>query len=153
MLIAWENEAFLSLREFGADKFEIVVPSLSILAEPPVAVVDKVVERKGTRAAAEAYLEFLYGKQAQEIAARQFYRPSDPRGREEIRGQFSGSCNSSPSTRCSADGATRRRPISPTRACSTRFMVNERSMPVFFRSKCSVGFRAGRPVSGGTGPA
>jgi sulfate/thiosulfate transport system substrate-binding protein len=78
VLIAWENEAFLSLKEFGENKFEIVVPSLSILAEPPVAVVDKVVERKGTRAAAEAYLKFLYGKQAQEIAARQFYRPSDP---------------------------------------------------------------------------
>ncbi len=78
VLIAWENEAFLALREFGADKFAIVVPSLSIRAEPPVAVVDKVVDRKGTRAAAQAYLEFLYGKQAQEIAARQFYRPSDP---------------------------------------------------------------------------
>src|SRR5450631_894706 len=74
VLIAWENEAFLSLKEFGADKFEIVVPSLSILAEPPVAVVDKVVDRKGTRAAAEAYLKFLYSRQDQEIAARQFYR-------------------------------------------------------------------------------
>jgi sulfate/thiosulfate transport system substrate-binding protein len=78
VLIAWENEAFLTLKEFGANKFDIVVPPLSILAEPPVAVVDKVVDRKGTRAAAEAYLKFLYGRQAQEIAAQQFYRPSDP---------------------------------------------------------------------------
>ncbi len=88
VLIAWENEAFLSLREFGADKFEIVVPSLSILAEPPVAVVDKVVERKGTRAAAEAYLKFLYSKQGQEIAARQFYRPSDPEVAKNFAGLF-----------------------------------------------------------------
>src|ERR1700751_979101 len=62
VLIAWENEAFLSLAEFGKDKFDIVVPAVSILAEPPVAVVDKVVDRKGTRAAAEAYLQFIYGK-------------------------------------------------------------------------------------------
>ena len=88
VLIAWENEAFLSLREFGADKFEIVVPSLSILAEPPVAVVDKVVERKGTRAAAEAYLKFLYSKQGQEIGARQFYRPSDPEVAKNFAGNF-----------------------------------------------------------------
>ncbi len=88
VLIAWENEAFLSLKEFGADRFEIVVPSLSILAEPPVAVVDKVVERKGTRAAAEAYLKFLYGKQAQEIGARQFYRPGDPEVAKKFAGNF-----------------------------------------------------------------
>ncbi len=78
VLIAWENEAFLSLKEFGADKFDIVVPSISILAEPPVAVVDKVVERKHTRAAAEAYLNFLYSKEGQEIGAANYYRPSDP---------------------------------------------------------------------------
>jgi sulfate/thiosulfate-binding protein len=88
VLIAWENEAFLSLKEFGADKFEIVVPSLSILAEPPVAVVDKVVDRKGTRAAAEAYLKFLYSRQGQEIAARQFYRPSDPEVAKNFAGSF-----------------------------------------------------------------
>jgi sulfate/thiosulfate-binding protein len=88
VLIAWENEAFLSLKEFGADRFEIVVPSLSILAEPPVAVVDKVVDRKGTRAAAEAYLKFLYSKQAQEIGARQFYRPSDPEVAKKFAGNF-----------------------------------------------------------------
>jgi sulfate/thiosulfate transport system substrate-binding protein len=75
VLIAWENEAFLSLKEFGSDKFEIVVPSVSILAEPPVAVVDKVVDRHGTRKLAEAYLKYLYSEEGQEIAARNFYRP------------------------------------------------------------------------------
>jgi len=78
VLIAWENEAFLSIAEFGKDKFDIVVPSVSILAEPPVAVVDKVVDRKGTRTAAEAYLRFIYGKDGQEIAAKHYYRPRDP---------------------------------------------------------------------------
>jgi len=75
VLLAWENEAFLALKEFGADKFEIVVPSLSILAEPPVSVVDKVVKKKGTEAVAKAYLEYLYTDEGQEIAARNFYRP------------------------------------------------------------------------------
>jgi sulfate transport system substrate-binding protein len=75
VLIAWENEAYLSLKEFGADKFEIVTPSLSILAEPPVAVVDKVVERHGTQAVAKAYLEYLYSDEGQDIAGRNFYRP------------------------------------------------------------------------------
>jgi sulfate transport system substrate-binding protein len=78
VLLAWENEAFLSFKEFGKDKFEIVVPSLSILAEPPVAVVDKVAEKKGTTGVAKAYLEFLYSKEGQELAARNFYRPRDP---------------------------------------------------------------------------
>ncbi|OJU20535.1 MAG: ABC transporter permease [Afipia sp. 62-7] len=78
VLLAWENEAFLALKEFGSDKFEIVAPPLSILAEPTVAVVDTVVEKKGTRAAAEAYLKFWYTKQGQEIAARNSYRPRDP---------------------------------------------------------------------------
>jgi sulfate transport system substrate-binding protein len=75
VLLAWENEAFLALKQFGADKFDIVVPSESILAEPPVAVVDSVVDKKGTRKAAEAYLQFLYSPEGQEIAARNFYRP------------------------------------------------------------------------------
>jgi len=75
VLIAWENEAFLSQKEFGPDKFEIVVPSVSILAEPPVAVVDKVVDRRGTRKVAEAYLKFLYSDEGQKIAAENFYRP------------------------------------------------------------------------------
>jgi sulfate/thiosulfate-binding protein len=75
VLIAWENEAFLALKEFGADKFEIAVPSVSILAEPPVTVVDKVVDKHGTRAVAQAYLEYLYTAEGQEIAAKNFYRP------------------------------------------------------------------------------
>ncbi len=77
VLLAWENEAFLSVEELGPDKFDIIVPSLSILAEPPVTVVDKNVEKKGTRAAAQAYLEFLYTPQAQEIIAKNFYRPTN----------------------------------------------------------------------------
>jgi sulfate/thiosulfate transport system substrate-binding protein len=88
VLIAWENEAFLSLNEFGKDKFEIVVPSVSILAEPPVAVVDKVVDRKGTRAAAEDYLKFLYTPQGQEIAGRNFYRPRDPVAAQKLGNTF-----------------------------------------------------------------
>jgi sulfate/thiosulfate-binding protein len=78
VFISWENEAFLAVNEFGKDRFEIVVPSLSILAEPPVAVVDKVVDRKGTRDAAEAYLKFIYSVEGQEIAAKNYYRPRDP---------------------------------------------------------------------------
>ena len=78
VLLAWENEAWLSLKEFGADKFDVVYPTASILAEPPVAIVDKVVDRKGTRAVAQAYLEYLYTPEAQEIEARNFYRPIDP---------------------------------------------------------------------------
>ncbi len=76
-LLAWENEALLAIRELGSDKVQIVVPSLSILAEPPVAVVDKVVLRHGTRDVAQAYLEYLYSKEGQEIAARNGYRPRD----------------------------------------------------------------------------
>jgi sulfate transport system substrate-binding protein len=78
VLLAWENEAHLALKEFGADKFDIVYPPTSILAEPPVAVVDKNVDRKGTRAVAQAYLEYLYSSEGQEIAARNFYRPTLP---------------------------------------------------------------------------
>jgi sulfate/thiosulfate-binding protein len=78
VLVAWENEAFLALQEFGADKFEIVVPAFSILAEPPVSLVDAVVDKRGTRKAAEAYLDFLYTPAAQKIIAKNFYRPSKP---------------------------------------------------------------------------
>jgi sulfate transport system substrate-binding protein len=77
VLLAWENEAFLAVNELGKDKFEIVVPSVSILAEPPVTVVDKVVDRKGTRKVAEAYLKYLYTQEGQEIAAKHYYRPRD----------------------------------------------------------------------------
>ncbi|MEI8341375.1 MAG: sulfate ABC transporter substrate-binding protein [Verrucomicrobiota bacterium] len=75
VLITWENEAFLSLREFGADKFEIVVPSISILAEPPVAVVSKYADKKGNAKVAKAYLEYLYSDEGQEIIGKNFYRP------------------------------------------------------------------------------
>ncbi len=77
VLLAWENEAYLSLKEFGADKFDIVYPPISILAEPPVSVVDKVVDKRGTRDVATAYLEYLYSPEGQDIAARNFYRPID----------------------------------------------------------------------------
>jgi sulfate transport system substrate-binding protein len=78
VLLAWENEALLAKQQLGPDKLDIVLPSLSILAEPPVTVVDTVVDRRGTRRVAEAYLKFLYSKQGQEIIARNFYRPRDP---------------------------------------------------------------------------
>jgi sulfate/thiosulfate transport system substrate-binding protein len=78
VLLAWENEAFLAVKELGPDKFDIVAPSLSILAEPPVSVVDKVVDLRGTRQVAEEYLKYLYSKDAQDIVARHFYRPRDP---------------------------------------------------------------------------
>jgi sulfate transport system substrate-binding protein len=75
VLVGWENEAFLALNELGKDKLELVVPSVSILAEPPVAVVDKIAARHGTAAVAKAYLDFLYSPEGQEIAARNYYRP------------------------------------------------------------------------------
>jgi sulfate transport system substrate-binding protein len=86
--ISWENEAHLALRERGSALFEIVVPSISVLAEPSVAVVDKVVLRRGTRVVAEAYLQFLYSPEGQEIAARNFYRPRDSAVAAKYAGQF-----------------------------------------------------------------
>jgi sulfate transport system substrate-binding protein len=77
VLLAWENEAFLAVNELGKDKFQIVVPSQSILAEPPVTVVDKVVDKKGTRKVAEEYLKYLYSPEGQELAAKNYYRPTD----------------------------------------------------------------------------
>ena len=88
VLLAWENEAFLARREFGKDKFEIVSPPRSILAEPPVAVVDAIADKKGTRAAAEAYLRYWYTKEGQEIAARNSYRPRDPEIAKEYETSF-----------------------------------------------------------------
>ncbi|MBB2898315.1 sulfate ABC transporter substrate-binding protein [Pseudomonas sp. AS2.8] len=88
VLIAWENEAYLSLKEEGGDQLEIVTPSLSILAEPPVAVVDKVVDKKGTRKQAEAYLQYLYSPEGQRIAAQNFYRPRDAKVAAEFKDQF-----------------------------------------------------------------
>lgn len=79
VLVGWENEAYLALKEFGADRLEMVMPTLSILAEPPVTVVDKVARRHGTEAVARAYLEYLYSAEGQEIAGRHFYRPRDGR--------------------------------------------------------------------------
>jgi len=78
VLIAWENEAFLALQELGEDRFDIVVPSVSILAEPPVAIVDRTVDAHGTRELAQAYLDYLYSPEAQAIIAQNFYRPSEP---------------------------------------------------------------------------
>jgi sulfate transport system substrate-binding protein len=88
VLIAWENEAILALKELGPSKFEIVVPSVSILAEPPVAIVDKVVDKKGTRKAAEAYLAFLYSDEGQEIAAKHYYRPRNEKVAAKYATQF-----------------------------------------------------------------
>ncbi|MGV3532872.1 MAG: sulfate ABC transporter substrate-binding protein [Chthoniobacteraceae bacterium] len=87
-LIAWENEAFLALKEFGADNFEIVVPSVSILAEPPVTVVDKVVDKRGTREVAEAYLKYLYSDEGQQIAGKHFYRPANQKIAAKFAKQF-----------------------------------------------------------------
>jgi sulfate/thiosulfate-binding protein len=78
VLLAWENEAFLAVKESGSAKFEIVAPSLSIVAEPPVSVVDQNIDQHGTRKVAEEYLKYLYSREGQEIAAKHFYRPRDP---------------------------------------------------------------------------
>ena len=88
VFLSWENEAFLAVKEFGPDKFEIVVPSLSILAEPTVAVVDKVVEKRGTRALAEEYLRFLYSNEGQTIAAKHYYRPRNPEATAKNKERF-----------------------------------------------------------------
>ena len=88
VLISWENEAYLATKELGPDKFEIVTPSLSILAEPPVTVVDKVVDKKGTRKVATAYLEYLYSPEGQEIAGKHYYRPRDPKAAAKFAKQF-----------------------------------------------------------------
>jgi sulfate/thiosulfate transport system substrate-binding protein len=87
VLLTWENEAMLAVREIGGDKLEIVVPSVSVLAEPPVAVVERVALRHGTREIARAYLEYLYSKEGQEIIARHYYRPRDA----EIAARYAGS--------------------------------------------------------------
>ncbi len=88
VFISWENEAFLAIKEYGPGKFEMVVPSLSILAEPPVAIVDKVVDKRGTRDLAEAYLQYLYSEEGQEIAAKNFYRPSNQKVSAKYGKQF-----------------------------------------------------------------
>jgi sulfate transport system substrate-binding protein len=88
VLVAWENEALLAIHELGANKFEIVVPSISIRAEPPVAVVDKMAAKHGTTEVARAYLQFLYTPEGQEIAAKHYYRPRDPSVAAKYAGQF-----------------------------------------------------------------
>jgi sulfate/thiosulfate-binding protein len=88
VLLAWENEAYLAVKELGPTKFDIVAPSVSIVAEPPVSVVDKNVDQHGTRKVAEEYLKYLYSKQGQEIAAKHFYRPRDPAVAARFAGQF-----------------------------------------------------------------
>ena len=88
VLISWENEAFLAVKEFGADKLEIVAPSVSILAEPPVAIVDKVVDKRGTRKLAEAYVEYLYSREAQELVSRHFFRPRLAEAMKKCEAQF-----------------------------------------------------------------
>ena len=88
VLLAWENEALLAANEMGADAFDIVRPSVSVLAEPPVALMDSIVDRKGTRAVAEAYLDFLYAPEGQDIVARNFFRPTDAATAERYAEQF-----------------------------------------------------------------
>jgi sulfate transport system substrate-binding protein len=88
VLLAWENEAYLAVKQLGPDKFDIIAPSLSILAEPPVSVVDKVVDKRGTRKVAEAYLSYLYSKEGQELAASHYYRPRDPEVAAKYAKQF-----------------------------------------------------------------
>ena len=88
VLLAWENEAFLAKKELGPDKVEIVVPSLSILAEPPVTVVDKIVDKRKTRTVAEAYLNYLYTEEGQEIAAKNYYRPTRESVAKKYESQF-----------------------------------------------------------------
>jgi sulfate/thiosulfate-binding protein len=88
VLLTWENEAFLAVKELGKDDFEIVMPSISILAEPPVALVDKIADKHGVRAAAQAYLEYLYSAEGQELVAKHYYRPRDPAVAERYRDQF-----------------------------------------------------------------
>jgi len=88
VLIAWENEALLAVKELGPTKFDIIAPSVSILAEPPVAVVDKVVDKRGTRKVAEAYLNFLYTDEAQEIIAKNYYRPAVEKEAKKYAAQF-----------------------------------------------------------------
>ena len=89
VFLSWENEAFLATKELGPGKFEIVTPSLSILAEPPVTVVDKVVDKKGTRQVAEAYLRYLYSQEGQNLAGKHYYRPRDPKIAAQYAEQFS----------------------------------------------------------------
>ncbi len=88
VFLSWENEAYLALKEFGSDKFEIVTPSISILAEPPVAVVEANAKKRGTEKVSKAYLEYLYSPVGQDLAGKHFYRPRDPKAVEKYQSQF-----------------------------------------------------------------
>ena len=88
VLLSWENEAYLALNQLGKDKFEIVTPSISILAEPPVSIVDKVAAKHGTMEVAKAYLQFLYSEEGQEIGAKNYYRPQSPQALAKYSSQF-----------------------------------------------------------------
>ncbi len=120
VLLAWENEAFLALKEFGSDKFEIVVPTVSVLAEPPVTVVDKFAEKHGTRDLARAYLEYLYSDEGQTIAAKNFYRPRNKAILGEVRSRLCRTSRRWSRSRTSAAGRRRRRPHFEDGGCSTR---------------------------------
>ena len=132
VLLAWENEAFLALKEFGADKFQVVVPSISILAEPSVAVVDRNVDKKGSRAVATAYLDYLYSDEGQDIAGRNYYRRPATRPKPNTPASFQ-TCCFLRSTRALAAGRKPTRIILPTAHRSTRFIrrSNLRSNHVF----------------------
>jgi sulfate ABC transporter permease protein CysT len=121
VFISWENEAFLATKELGVGKFEIVVPSVSILAEPPVAVVDKIATKKGTTEVAEAYLKFLYSPEGQKLAAKHYYRPREASAIQEAGTTFP-NVKLFTSTNCSAAGARRRKRTSVTAAPSIRFI-------------------------------
>ena len=113
MLLAWENEAFLAVKDLGPDKFEIVVPSISILAEPPVAVVDKVAAKHGTTGGGRSLLKYLYSPRGQQMAAKHFYRPADAAKRcRPSSASSSRNSNCSRSTRSSAAGGKPRPSIS-----------------------------------------
>jgi len=88
VFLSWENEAFLAVNELGKDKFEIIYPSVSILAEPPVAVVEKVANKKGTAKVAKAYLEFLYSEEGQDIAGKNYYRPRSEKAKQKYAASF-----------------------------------------------------------------
>jgi sulfate transport system substrate-binding protein len=89
VFLSWENEAHLAAKELGSDKYDIVVPASSILAEPPVTIVDRNVDKRGTRAVAQAYLEFLYSPEGQDLAGKHYYRPIDPKAVEKYKAQLS----------------------------------------------------------------
>jgi hypothetical protein len=127
VLLAWENEAHLALKEFGADKFEIVTPPLSILAEPPVAVVDKNARRHGTTEVAKAYLNYLYSDEGQEIAAKNFYRPRNQAIAAKIRREFHPAETGHGGPGIRRLGKRRRQPISPMAEFLTRFINHKTS--------------------------